>query len=84
MGQMSSKFGEIIKKLYQLWKWAKPSHMHSVPPPPPHNQTAGFGGVVFHVVEQNTPRKDAKNTQENHATKISGFRGEGGVTHGLI
>jgi len=36
------------------------------------------------MVEQNTPRKDAKNTPENHATKISGFRGEGGVTRGLI
>jgi hypothetical protein len=62
--------------------------MHGVPPPPPPTQTAGFGGGfwwrVFHVVEQNTPRKDAKNTPENHATKIGGFRGDGGVTRGLI
>jgi len=36
------------------------------------------------VVERNTPGKDAKNMPENHATKISGFRGEGGVNCGLI
>jgi hypothetical protein len=36
------------------------------------------------VVEQNTPRKEAKKTPENHATKIGGFWGEGGVTRGLI
>jgi hypothetical protein len=36
------------------------------------------------MVEQNTPRKHAKNTPENHATKIGGFWGEGGVTRGLI
>jgi hypothetical protein len=35
------------------------------------------------VEEQNKPRKDAKNTPENHATKISEFRGEGGVIRGL-
>jgi hypothetical protein len=36
------------------------------------------------MVEQNTPRKHAKNTPENHTTKIGGFWGEGGVTRGLI
>jgi hypothetical protein len=44
----------------------------------------GFWWRVFHVVEQNTLGKDAKKTPENHATKIGGFWGEGGVTRGLI
>jgi hypothetical protein len=53
--------------------------------PLPHPQSiGGFWWRVFHVVEQNTPRKDAKNTPENHATKIGGFWGEGGVTRCLI
>jgi hypothetical protein len=58
--------------------------MHSVPHPPPPSQSAGFWWRVFHMVEQNTPRKDAKNTPENYATKIGGFWEEGGVTRGLI
>ncbi len=27
---MSNKFGEIIKKLQPLWKWAKPNHMQAL------------------------------------------------------
>ncbi len=54
------------------------------PPSPAPQSIGGFWWRVFHMVEQNTPRKDAKNTPENHATKIGGFLGEGGVTRGLI
>jgi hypothetical protein len=58
--------------------------MHSVPPSPTPQLNGGFWWRVFHVVEQNMPRKDAKNTPENHVTKIGGFWGKGGVTCGLI
>ena len=79
MGQMSSKFGEIIKKTIAVVKMSQ-----AKPPSPTPQSNGGFWWCVFHVVEQKTPRKDAKNTPENHATKISGFRGDGWVTRGLI
>ncbi len=61
---------------------AKP---HAQRPPSPTPQSNGwFWWRVFHVVEQNMPRKDAEKMPENHATKRGGFRGEGGVTRGLI
>jgi hypothetical protein len=61
---------------------AKP---HAERPSSPTPQSiGGCWWCVFHVVEQNTPRKDAKKTPENHATKIGRFWGEGGVTRGLI
>jgi hypothetical protein len=55
----------------------------AIPSPTPQS-IGGFWWRVFHVVEQNTLRKDAKKTSENHATKIGGLWGEGGVTRGLI
>jgi hypothetical protein len=63
----------------------EPSQATCIASPLPHPQSnGGFWWRVFHVVEKNTPRKDAKNMPENHATKIGRFRGEGGVTRGLI
>ncbi len=37
---MSCNFGEIIRKLYSLWKWAKPSRHSRLPPPPTSSQVA--------------------------------------------
>jgi hypothetical protein len=55
---------------------AKP---HALRPPSPTPQpNGGFWCRVFHMVEQNTPRKDAKNMPENHATKLNGFRERAG------
>ena len=48
---MSCKFGEIIKKLYSLWKWAKPSRHSKRPPPPPHELASCEGGFSTLVRE---------------------------------
>ncbi len=61
------------------------SQAKCIAPPSPTPQSIGrFWWRVFHVVEQKTLRKDAKKTPENHAAKIGGCWGEGGVTCGLI
>ncbi len=68
-------FGEIIKKLYSLWKWAKPSRTHSVPPPP-LGQSASFGGGFSAWW--------GKIRQEKAPWQVTTLRGEGGVICGLI
>jgi hypothetical protein len=68
---MSCNFGEIIKKLYSLWKWAKPSRHSRLPPTSSQVVMADFphGG-----------EKCASCRRRFHSPNLlAGWRGEGGV-----
>ncbi len=86
MTQMSCNFkeqGKIVRTgEIPLWgEGPEPSQATWIAYPLPHPPAKRW------VLVACFPRggaKDAKNTPENQATKVSGFRGEGGVSRGLI
>ena len=67
MGQMSSKFGEIIKKLISVFG-EKPAR--GLPKPPPHPTASGFRGVYT------WRKRDIRTRTRNPPAKL--LRGEKG------
>ncbi len=71
-GEMSYKFGEIIKKLYSLFQEAKPSRHSRLPPPPPPRK---LRRRIFHVVERNVPVAGAVFTRQIYSRDGGGRAG---------